>query len=98
MKPVELYQALNLPDDPTASQLEAAWRQARSGLHPDKGGDAALFAAMATCYKQALERLRRPRPCPVCDGAGATQQWYGWSQLSRTCPDCGGSGLAKTEE
>jgi hypothetical protein len=55
------HAVLGVPPDATPRELRAAWRRAARATHPDRGGDAAEFAVVASAYA----RLGQTPPAPV---------------------------------
>jgi len=85
---------LGLPPNSSVADIQARWRQLRSELHPDHGGDAEKFHQASEAYAAAIYEARQPRPCPPCGGAGTTQVVSGFSTIKMSCEACGGSGEA----
>jgi hypothetical protein len=54
--PGSLYTVLGVSRNATATQLRAAFRAAARDSHPDKGGDAHVFAAVRHAYEVAFAR------------------------------------------
>jgi hypothetical protein len=44
------HAVLGVRRDATPSELRSAWRRAARATHPDRGGDAADFAVVASAY------------------------------------------------
>lgn len=78
--------------DPTLPELDQRWRQLRSSLHPDRGGDPASFDVHRRAYDRLRAHLLRPRPCEACDGTGFTHVQRGWTVVKLMCAACRGTG------
>jgi curved DNA-binding protein CbpA len=84
-------------------EIRAAYLRLAREHHPDRGGDAARFAAVATAYHAlkdaprrqataAFWRVTRTR-CQACGGAGHTRTGRGFTGVTLTgCDACGGAG------
>lgn len=53
------YESLGVNEDATPQELKRAYRSKARDLHPDKGGDAAEFAEIATAYEVLSDPQRR---------------------------------------
>jgi DnaJ domain len=53
------YELLGITNDCDAETIELAWRSIRSNLHPDKGGDAELFARVKLAYEVLSDPAKR---------------------------------------
>src|SRR5437660_408780 len=53
---------LELPDDATRGDARRAYRRLAKRTHPDAGGDAAAFAAVAGAFAAVYDDLPAPRP------------------------------------
>ena len=53
------YELLGVGEDASAQQVRAAFKQRAVQLHPDKGGDPALFAALREAYDTLADPERR---------------------------------------
>lgn len=49
------YETLNIKPDATPDEIKSAYRAKANETHPDKGGDAAEFAPVATAYKTLID-------------------------------------------
>jgi molecular chaperone DnaJ len=45
-----------------------------------------------TCEGSGAKKGTKPQQCGTCHGAGAVHMRQGFFQMTRTCPDCGGTG------
>lgn len=57
----DLYETLGVASDATEAEIGAAFRQAAKRAHPDAGGDADRFGALATAHKVLRDPKRRAR-------------------------------------
>lgn len=78
--------------EPTLAELNAAWREQRSALHPDRGGDPSRFNDARRAYEYLHARVTRPRTCPECDGLGRVHHQRGFTTLTLPCARCRGTG------
>lgn len=58
---MNLYEDLGVPPDATADQIKKAFREASKEHHPDKGGDAKEFHAIARAYAVLGNEEKRGR-------------------------------------
>lgn len=79
--------------DPTLTELDQRWRQLRSSLHPDRGGDPASFDVHRRAYDRLRSHLLRPRSCEACDGSGWVHHQRGWTVAKLRCATCRGTGI-----
>ena len=86
------FDKLHLSDDATPAQVKARWHELAREHHPDKGGNAAVFAELRQAYEEATRIASQPKPCPVCDGTGKVTQRLGFSAVRLRCLTCKGSG------
>lgn len=56
-----LYRLLGLESNATQKEIHDAWRTLRSQLHPDKGGDAEVFAEVKAAYEVLSDGASRKR-------------------------------------
>ncbi len=89
---MKCFEALGLASTATPDEVKAAWRDAASRTHPDKGGDAAEFSRLRKAYQEALAAAEAPKPCTKCGGNGKIQHANGWAAIDMPCSHCGGSG------
>lgn len=96
MKLEEAAQVLGIEielGEPTLAQVNQAWRDARSRLHPDReGGDADKFDRARKAYDLLHRHVTRPRVCPDCLGEGKTSHARGFTVLKLPCSRCRGTG------
>jgi DnaJ-class molecular chaperone len=92
---VSPFDILGLHEDASEQEIELRWRELRSKLHPDHGGDADEFHQAQQAYTEAIAEARRPKACSDCGGRGRKVVSRGFSQISLGCPTCGGSGEAR---
>lgn len=85
---------LGLPPGASADDIQTRWRQLRSELHPDHGGDAEKFHQASEAYAAAIFDARQPRPCQACGGNGSLKVVNGFHTTKLSCEACGGSGEA----
>jgi DnaJ-class molecular chaperone len=90
MTPLEI---LGLSEDASAQEIELRWRELRSELHPDKGGDAERFHQASEAYAAALTEAQRPKTCPTCHGEKTIGIVRGFNTIKVCCSYCGGTGL-----
>lgn len=87
------------PDELHAQYKRLAWEH-----HPDRGGDAAVFAAINEAYATLRDKRRRGEyeaalevygtPCAKCGGAGARGVAKGLVERSyAACKECEGAGV-----
>jgi DnaJ-class molecular chaperone len=86
------FDVLGLPESSTADAVRARWKELRSELHPDRGGDAAEFDQALKAYEQALAAAEQPMACQPCGGTGRAEVRRGFSVTSVACGGCGGTG------
>ena len=91
MTPLEI---LGLEAGASVDEIERRWRELRSELHPDHGGDAERFHEASNAYVAARHEASEPRPCEACGGSGRVGQARGFAQVTTACQVCGGSGEA----
>lgn len=86
MTPLEV---LGLPEDASSQAIDIKWRELRSELHPDRGGDAAQFDAAKKAYDVAYaEAVARESVCPTCGGSGTIEVMRGFNRIGMACPTC----------
>lgn len=83
---------LGLPPDASVDDIQARWRQLRSELHPDHGGDAERFHLASEAYAAALHEARQPKVCNACGGSGKIKVVHGFHTTNLACETCHGSG------
>lgn len=89
MTPLEI---LGLPEGSDVAAIQVRWRELRSSLHPDHGGDAEAFYNAGKAYDEALAEASQPKPCQSCGGSGKIGVARGFNQINVICPSCDGSG------
>jgi len=89
VNPCEVF---GVPATATPAEVRDYYLELSQVMHPDKGGDAAKFAAMGALYKKAFAFAKLPRVCLCCDGKGKTPRVQGFSTTWDTCSACGGRG------
>lgn len=89
---MKCFEALGLAPTATPDEVKAAWRDAASRTHPDRGGDAVEFSRLRKAYQEALAAAEAPKPCGQCGGKGKVQRINGWAAVELPCGHCGGSG------
>lgn len=92
------FEALGLSDSALPSEVTARWRELRSSLHPDNGGDAGEFDDMKKAYEAALHEAQQPVRCAECDGSGKKMVQRGFSQVRLPCGACDGRGEVQRED
>lgn len=55
------HAVLGVRPDASAGEIRAAWRRAARSTHPDRGGDAAEFAIVASAYARVGQTVPPPR-------------------------------------
>ena len=97
------YAMLGVHTGSDNAAIRAAYLRLAREHHPDRGGDAARFAAIAAAYNAikdaprrqavaALWRATRPR-CTACGGVGHTRANAGFTVVTTAaCAGCGGAG------
>lgn len=59
---ISVWALLGLTARANAEEVKSAYRKRALELHPDRGGDAALFRSLHAAYEEALRRLaKKPR-------------------------------------
>lgn len=97
------YQILGVPPGATLEVLHERYRMLARSHHPDAGGDAETFAAIAEAAGVLLDpakrrqydaKLRMERPlCSDCRGSGQTWKYVGFkSRFPALCRRCAGVG------
>lgn len=97
------YATLQAHPSMTDLEIREHYRKLTRQHHPDKGGDAAAFAAVTAAYKavgtararaQYRARLALLAPmCGGCQGEGYTQRSKGFTAVETApCGLCGGCG------
>jgi len=98
------YDTLGCPPAASAAALREAYYRLSREHHPDRGGDAEKFKAVALAYGNlktpefraaydARLRLERRLDCLACGGAGLRSGFAGGRYLRyRPCAACGGRG------
>lgn len=82
------FEVLGLPPSATPAEVKARWRELRTQLHPDHGGDTVKFNQAQRAYEKAyLIALK----CRACGGTGKQVVNNGFSQLTVRCPVCKGT-------
>jgi len=83
---------LGLPEDASTDQIRTRWRELRSQLHPDHGGDAEKFHQASRAYDDAMAEAQEPKPCLTCGGAGSVKVSRGFNVITMHCAVCDGTG------
>lgn len=82
MESANYYEVLGISRGATADEIASAWRQAARLLHPDVGGNAAMFRMAAEAHEVLADPVRRADYDLSLDYATATaddptDEWYG---------------------
>lgn len=83
-------------ETPTTAEVRAAYKVRALELHPDRGGSAEAFDALARAYDRLLRRASQPRPCGTCRGKGKLAKKTGFRVAYHQCRGCGGKGRVKS--
>lgn len=87
------FKLLGLEIDAGPSAVSKAWRALAPSIHPDLGHSTEAFVQAKLSYDRAMERARKPRTCPTCDGKGQRPGGNkGFKVIWKPCEPCGGSG------
>lgn len=87
------FKVLGLDVDAGPSAVSKAWRALAPSIHPDLGHSTEAFVQAKLSYDRAMERARKPRTCPDCDGKGQRpKKSRGLKVDWEPCGRCGGSG------
>jgi DnaJ-class molecular chaperone len=90
------FETLGLTPEATVLEVDDAWRNLRSLLHPDReGGDAHKFDLARKAHAAARFYALEPKPCGKCVAGKVeieTTKGFGGSIMKVNCPDCKGSG------
>lgn len=81
------FTLLGLKPTASADEVKRAWREMARTLHPDAGGDPAVFHTTHEAYTEALDIVAH-RKCATCKGTGTVQQRAGAYALTVPCPTC----------
>ncbi len=95
---MKAFDHLELPVSATPAEIRARFRELAAIHHPDRGGDAATFAAISRAYATALVVARQPVACTNCDGTGQTSRMRGWRKSVQPCPACQGAGVINPQD
>lgn len=80
---------LGLVEGASSQEIELKWRELRSQLHPDRGGDADEFHQAQQAYTEAhADATARESRCPTCGGDGTVEVTRGFNRISLACPTC----------
>lgn len=60
-EPGSIWELLAVSKDATLRELKAAYRKRAVELHPDRGGDPAVFRRLLAAYEEAQKRAGKPR-------------------------------------
>lgn len=99
----DYYKLLGVHAQSTDAEIKTAYYSACRAAHPDKGGDADTFAAIAQAYHAVKnEAARRKllqymeltgRACSDCDSSGVVRRQRGFTAVDLcACATCGGAG------
>lgn len=86
------FEVLGLERTASASEVQDRWRELRSKLHPDRGGDVAAFDEARKAFDQAFSVAVS---CRACDGVGKIKKVLGLSELTMRCDKCRGTGRSQ---
>lgn len=101
------YALLGVHTKSTDEDIASAYKTLARLCHPDRGGDAAKFAALAEAYAAIKDKKARRRfeeslymedKCYACQGRGVTWKSKGLHEKIYTaCGVCGGSGYSSLD-
>ncbi len=77
------YRVLGVSADASRAEIKLAFRRLAAKNHPDKGGDAELFAAV----RKAFDALNTDL-CPKCEGTGFEKVRFGAFVRTIKCTKC----------
>jgi DnaJ-class molecular chaperone len=97
------YETLGVTRAFTANELKARWQELSRLHHPDRGGNAAVFAEVSRAYailrdqkaKTAYDAAQElfTDPCHQCNGEGQTYKQKGFTaRTAIKCQRCNGVG------
>lgn len=60
-EPGSIWELLGVSNEATLREIKAAYRRRAVELHPDRGGDPAVFRRLLAAYDEAQKRAAKPR-------------------------------------
>lgn len=91
-------------DPPDESRVNARYREMAKDLHPDRGGNPAMFVELDRAKCILIEWIKRPKvgqsadasipidKCLQCGGAGRRKVQRGFRSMTIVCGSCRGTG------
>lgn len=93
----EAFGILGVSAEAGADEISSAYRRLAMTHHPDRGGDPAKFHEITTARDVALEyvKTKKPEGCSTCSGTGKVKKMRGFTIMTMSCVECGGTGKAR---